>query len=144
RGVGQIAGIPALPWAYSGSGRTPPMVVSRALLVLFLLVPLARAEGEPSAQTRSLAETEALAREDLARSLRVDPADIQLVRSSPRTWPDETLGCAARKGLAEPRPLAGYEVVLGHEEERYTYRADRQGHLRRCEKPAKPIDRFGR
>jgi len=121
-----------------------PMALVPGLLALALLAPAPRDEKERPAELRSLAETETLAREDLARSLRLDAADVLVLRSSPRTWPDASLGCLARKGFEEPKAVAGYEVVLGHEEKRYTYRADRFGHLRLCDTPPKPLDRISR
>jgi hypothetical protein len=119
------------------------MAGCQALFALALLALVPGDEKGRSAEPRSLAETETMAREELARVLRVDAADVQVLRSSPRTWPDAHLGCSVRKGLEEPRPVAGYEIVLGHQEKRYTYRADRLGQLRRCDRPSRPIDRIG-
>jgi hypothetical protein len=119
-------------------------MISFPLLALVLLAPVVRDGKAAPAEPRSLAETETLARDELARSLRVEAASVRVVESAARTWPDKALGCGARKGLLEPQPVPGYEIVLGHEERRYTYRADGQGHLRRCDTPPKPIGRISR
>ena len=92
----------------------------------------------------TLAETKMLAKRDLARRLALGEGELKVLASAPRTWPDASLGCVGRKGLEEPRLVPGYEVVLGHEQKRYTYRADRHGRLRRCDATGKPLSRIGR
>ena len=112
-----------------------------------LFAPAAIGQGQsrvPDEAASSLEETERLAKQDLARRLRVPEGELTVLGSAPRTWRDRSLGCGGRKGLEEPQPVPGYEVVLGHAQKRYTYRADRQGNLRRCDTPAKPLGPISR
>jgi hypothetical protein len=101
----------------------------------------AREEGSGTAEEArgSLAATERLAKQDLARRLKVSEDELKVLSSAARTWMDSNFGCAGRKGIEEPKPVPGYEVVVGHEDRRYTYHADRQGNLRSCDRPAKPL-----
>ena len=63
------------------------------------------------------------AREDLARRLRVDPEDLEVVSVEEVTWPDGSLGCP-EPGMAYTEALVeGSKVVLGYDERVYVYHA---------------------
>jgi hypothetical protein len=115
------------------------MMVS-AICALALLAPLGpplAAPSAPGAWTRSEAEKRAKA--DAAERAKVPEADVRVVESEERTWPDEGLGCSARKGLAEPSPVPGYRIVVAAGGTRFTYHADTAGRLARCDAPKKPL-----
>ena len=63
------------------------------------------------------------AREDLARRLRVDPEELEVVSVEEVTWPDGSLGCP-EPGMTYTEALVeGSKVVLGHDERVYVYHA---------------------
>jgi len=95
----------------------------------------------PQGKALSRAETEALVTKDLASRLRVPVEDIRVVDAVDRTWPDDTLGCVARKGMKEPKPVEGFAFTLTHADKRFVYHSDRHGQFRRCDekKPLGPI-----
>ena len=82
-------------------------------------------------------------KENLAARLKVPVDQIEVVDAADRTWPDDGLGCGARKGLSEPMPVPGFAFTLAHSGTRYVYHTDRSGQFRRCnpEKPVGPIRR---
>lgn|SRR5262245_55014951 len=88
-------------------------------------------------------ETLKLVKEDLARRLKAEVREIDVVAESDETWPDSALGCSARKPLDEPVRTPGYAFTLSHRGRSYVYHADRRGNIRRCDpaKPAAPIVR---
>jgi hypothetical protein len=100
--------------------------------------------NEPAPLSRAEAETRV--KQDLATRLKVEAADIAVVETVEREWPDEGLGCRSRKGLAEPVPggVPGYEVTLAHADLKFVYHTDRKGRFVRCDKPPKPLDRISR
>ena len=91
----------------------------------------------------SRAETETRVRKDLAARLKVEAPQVGVVEASDRTWPDEGLGCVARKGLREPTPVPGFAFTLVHAGRTFVYHTDRSGRFVRCD-PKKPIDPISR
>jgi hypothetical protein len=91
----------------------------------------------------SRAAMEALVKEHLAARLKVPVDQIAVVEAADRWWPDEGLGCEARKGLHEPMPVPGFAFTLAHSGTRHVYHTDRSGHFRRCP-VRKPLGRIGR
>jgi len=91
----------------------------------------------------SRAETLKLVKDDLARRLKIDVKELQVVAESDETWPDSALGCSARKPLDEPVRTPGFAFTLSYRDRSYVYHADRRGNIRRCEttKPLTPIVR---
>jgi len=87
----------------------------------------------------SQADTEKLVKADLAKRLKLPEESLKVVEVSQRTWPDQLLGCRARRGVQEPTPVPGYLFVLEAAGMRHTYHADRQGHMARCDAPPKPL-----
>jgi hypothetical protein len=90
--------------------------------------------------TVSRTETEARVKRDLAAHLKVEESAFRVDESVDQEWPDETLGCGARKGLAEPVAVPGYAFTLVYRNQRFVYHADRRGRFVRCAPPAKPLD----
>jgi hypothetical protein len=86
----------------------------------------------------SLADTELLVIDDAAKRLDIPLDSIRVVESTERTWPDEQLGCTARR-TAEPKPVPGYLIVLDAAGTRQTYHSDRRGHISRCVIPDKEL-----
>ena len=103
------------------------------------------ARGTPMQERKALsrAEMEVLVKENLAARLKVAVDQIDVVDAAERTWPDDGLGCSARKGFSEPIPVPGFAFTLAHSSARYVYHTDRSGQFRRCppRKPVGPISR---
>lgn len=95
--------------------------------------------GGTARPERSAGQVAAQIKADLAQRLGVAADQIEVASTGERTWPDQGLGCAARKGLYEPAPTPGYIVVLVYAGQRYEYHADRAGRFLRCDAPAKPL-----
>ena len=106
--------------------------------------PAAQPTGASAARTLSASETAALAQADLAAFLGVPAAQIQISSSASRTWPDQGLGCSARKGVYEPAQIAGYEFIFSHGGATYRYHSDQHGRVVRCPDPGKPIGPIAR
>lgn len=99
------------------------------------------AVAAPTPRTR--AETLALVARDIATREKVAVEQVRVLEQHDRTWEDEDLGCPARKGLREPRPVPGYAFIVEVGERRFEYHADRMGRIKRCP-PAKPRSPAGR
>jgi hypothetical protein len=65
--------------------------------------------------------------------------DLRVLSADERTWPDQHLGCAARRGLAEPEPTPGYRFVVEADGMRQSYHTDRAGRIMRCPAVGKPL-----
>jgi len=65
-----------------------------------------------------------LAKEDLAKQLRIDASTIRVAGMQPQNWPDSTLGCAQHSENIQPGPIPGYRISLRHDKRVYTYHAD--------------------
>ena len=77
---------------------------------------------------------------DAASQEAVTTDHVRVVEEHDRVWPDDDLGCVARKGLLEPSSIPGYAFVLDVDGRRFEYHADRAGRFKRCP-PAKPRTR---
>lgn len=84
-------------------------------------------------------QTELKVREDVARRLRLPVAEVRIVESAPRIWPDRGLGCVARRGVFEPMDVPGFRVVAEARSRRFIYHTDRYGRLMRCPSAPKPL-----
>ncbi len=85
-----------------------------------------------AAKLHTIDQTETLVKAALAAELKVPVAAITVVQREERRWPDAAFGCAPRKGVFEPVPTAGFAFTLEHAGQRYTFRTDRYGTVRRC------------
>ncbi len=61
--------------------------------------------------TKAKAATE-LARNQLARELQMDVANIEALTTEPHTWPDSSLGCGKPGAMAAQVITSGYAVLL--------------------------------
>jgi hypothetical protein len=77
-------------------------------------------------------------RQAAAVRLGLPAADLRVVSSDERTWPDRSLGCG-RRGLTEPEPTPGYAFVLDVDGRPQTYHTDRTGRIVRCPAAGKPL-----
>jgi hypothetical protein len=77
----------------------------------------------PRARATQLPRLEALAREDLASKLGVNPEEVRVVRRVPTQWTLAELECrdATDTGQAKVR---GYKLYLRHRRQQYTYHTD--------------------
>jgi hypothetical protein len=98
-------------------------------------------DSEPVVEL-SQAQTELKVREDVARRFRLPVAEVRVVESASRTWPDRGLGCAARRGVFEPMEVPGFRIVAEAGSRRFVYHTDRSGRLVRCPTTSKPLDRI--
>ena len=89
------------------------------------------------ALTRS--EMEERVRKEAAVRLGVSAGDLRVAAWDERTWPDRHLGCAARRGLAEPEPTPGYLFVLDADGRRQAYHTDRAGRILYCPSASKRL-----
>jgi hypothetical protein len=81
---------------------------------------------------------------DASRKLGVAFDKVRVLQVAERTWPDERLGCSARKLAVEPAPIPGFRIVARARATRLTYHTDRTGRVLRCAVPtrrSKPIVR---
>jgi hypothetical protein len=76
----------------------------------------------------------AAARAELAEELRIDAAEIALVRSEAVDWQDTSLGCAERGKTYDQIVSPGYRIILAVGENRYEYHTDQQRKIR-CDVP---------
>ena len=90
-------------------------------------------------------EMEVRVRIDAARRLRVAFENVRVLQVAEQTWPDERLGCSARKLTVDPVPTPGFRIVARAKTTRLTYHTDRRaGRVLRCAvsaKRSKPIVR---
>lgn len=77
-------------------------------------------------------EMEVRVRIDVARRLRVAFENVRVLQVAERTWPDERLGCSARKGAVDPDPTPGFRIVVRAKAARLIYHTDRAGRVLRC------------
>jgi hypothetical protein len=82
-------------------------------------------------------EMEVRVRIDASRKLGVAFDKVRVLQVAERTWPDERLGCSARKPVADPAPIPGFRIVARTKATRLTYHTDRTGRVLRCAVPAK-------
>lgn len=115
---------------------------SRVFLIAFalLLAGVVRGGNEDgTGEEVSQPETESRVKNALAKRLEVDVAAVAIVKTESRTWPDQFLGCMARRGLTDSFPVEGYRVELAVGERHYVYHTDRKGRFIPCDKPKKPL-----
>ena len=114
---------------------------SRLFLIAFalLLAGVVRGGKEDGTGEVSQPETESRVKNALAKRLNVDVDAVAIVKTEPRTWPDQLIGCMARRGLTDSFPVEGYRVELAVGERRYVYHTDRKGRFIPCDKPKKPL-----
>ena len=118
--------------------RTSGDVAAHTLAAVILgAATLAATPGVVPALTRS--EIEDRVRKEAAVRLGVRADDLRISSWDERTWPDRHLGCAARRGLAEPEPTPGYLFVLDAEGQRQAYHTDRAGRIVYCPFAAKRL-----
>jgi hypothetical protein len=122
------AATPAAPAAptvegYPGPGTPFPTLPAVAYPLPGAAYPL------PAAPTVAVSGPEealvAQATSDLAQRAGVDPASIQLIESSPQSWPDASLGCQQEGQLYAQVVTDGYRLVLEAGGQRYAYHTDR-------------------
>ena len=97
----------------------------------------AAAPSAVPALTRS--EMEDRVRKDAAVRLGVSEDGLRVAAWDERTWPDRQLGCAARRGLAEPEPTPGYLFILDADGRRQAYHTDRTGRILFCPSSARRL-----
>ena len=102
-----------------------------------ILIALGQAPAAGRELTRT--ETESRARRDLTVRLGVPAPDVRVVTSESRTWPDQRLGCVARRGVEEPAAVPGYRIVLDADGKRYTYHTDLTGRIVHCDESRKRL-----
>ncbi len=74
-----------------------------------------------------------LAREDLAKELKVAPQKIQTKSVQPKEWPDAGLGCPEPGRMYAQMITPGFEIVLEAKGRKYTYHSD-QKRVVRCDR----------
>ncbi|NJN30527.1 MAG: hypothetical protein HC824_08930 [Synechococcales cyanobacterium RM1_1_8] len=70
---------------------------------------------------------------DLAQRLNVAPASIQILATTPVTWPDQCLGLARPNQRCRGGELPGWRIELASAQQYWTYRSDRSGKQFRLE-----------
>jgi hypothetical protein len=83
-------------------------------------------------------EMEVRVRIDASRKLGVAFDKVRVLQVAEQTWPDERLGCSARKLAVDPVSTPGFRIVATAKTTRLTYHTDRRaGRVLRCAVPAK-------
>ena len=121
-------------------------VVSASLLSFLFALYAALVPGgtRPRVQPELMSqhEMEVRVRIDAARNLKVEFDDVGVLETTAQTWPDERLGCSARKGevtiAVEPEPTPGFRILVRAKTSRLTYHTDRAGRVLRCANSANP------
>jgi hypothetical protein len=72
-----------------------------------------------------------VARNDLAKQLGVDAAQIRIAGMKPQTWTDSAMECPVAGETVKPGPLQGYKLSLRYQQRVYTYHTDLVG-VRAC------------
>lgn len=85
------------------------------------------------------AATEA-AREDLAASEGVDPADVEVVEAGPVTWSDGSLGCPEEGMMYTQALVPGYRILLALDGAEVAYHGADDAPPARCDDPQPPSD----
>jgi hypothetical protein len=80
-----------------------------------------RNAGLPLRNLNALAD---VAKEDLAKKLRVPAGSIKTANFSAVTWPDTSMGCAVQGETLEQRATKGYRIALEANGRAYTYHTD--------------------
>lgn len=110
------------PYAVHVSGENT-VVCEKAGLVRRDQSPGVRAEGIDVLMER--------ARQDLAKRLAADPAQIRLDGVKGQQWPDSSLGCPLADEEVVPGPVNGLVLALRYRERLFLYHTDRKS-LRPC------------
>lgn len=125
-----------LPIALPPGARAERSATSAATIAEATIMP----EETPSGPAIAAADIAAQVQADIAAYLRVTPGEIQVLSTEHRIWPDRGLGCVARKGVAEPERIPGYEIIVAYGGVHYTYHSDEFGRIIRCPNMVKPLD----
>lgn len=83
-----------------------------------------------TAQTRSNVLSQALVqqvRRDLASRLNVTLGQLQVIETTPQTWPDRCLGLARPNERCMGGATKGWQIQLASPQQQWTYRTDRSG-----------------
>jgi hypothetical protein len=122
-----------------------PLIRVLTMVTVAVLGTAALAAQDKTADAKELsqAETEVRVKNDMAKRVGLRPEDARIAESSARIWPDAGLGCNARRGLFEPAPVPGFEIVAEAGGRRFVYHTDRHGRLLRCSTPGLPERRGG-
>jgi hypothetical protein len=93
-----------------------------------------RIKAQPELMSQQ--EMEVRVRIDAARRHRVAFENVRVLQVTEQRWPDERLGCSARKLAADPVSTPGFRIVARAKATRMTYHTDRTGRVLRCAVPA--------
>lgn len=116
----------------SGARKDPADAGSKKLEVLERV---RRVAGEPASGEVPDALLEKIIA-DLARKIDAEPAHIEVLHAESLTWNDGSLGCGVPGRVYTQALVPGYRVILGHEGQRFDYRAAERGFFMLCERPA--------
>jgi hypothetical protein len=91
-----------------------------------------RVRAQPELMSQQ--EMEVRVRIEASRTNKVDFEEVTVLETTGQTWPDEGLGCHARKGEAEAeaKPTQGFRIVAKVKTKRLTYHTDRAGRVVTC------------
>jgi hypothetical protein len=78
-----------------------------------------------------------LARADLAKRLKVDDLQIEIVGAKPATWPNAGLGCPDPGRTYRDEVIAGLVIELTHRDKTYRYHSDMSSQIVYCPDKAK-------
>jgi hypothetical protein len=98
-------------------------------------------ESNPAATPDpALERLTALAREDLARRLALDPGRIHLIEAEATTWPDTSLGCPQPGVAYAPMATPGFRLLLEALGQTYACHTDTGQHVVLCGSVGLPND----
>lgn len=73
-----------------------------------------------------------LAKKDLADRLKIDPGEIELVKTAEAVWPNAALGCPSPGKVYAQGKVPGYQIRLKAGGVEYVYNTDRVGQALLC------------
>lgn len=99
-------------------------------------------QGDNSPMTPSAPGLQGLiekAKADLVQRLSISITKISLLEATEVIWPDSSLGCS-QTGMASAQVLTpGYLILLGYNNNKYEYHANKGTYVTYCLNPAPPI-----
>ncbi|WP_071592312.1 hypothetical protein [Pseudanabaena sp. PCC 6802] len=114
-----------------------PGLLCTSLLWLGLVMPaqIGTAIAQPPPPKKVLpAQVANAVRQDLAKKTKIAPGLFKVKDSSPQTWQDGCLGLAKPDEFCTMALVPGWQVVMSHGNQTWTYRTDSSGRAVRLEK----------
>ncbi len=110
-----------------------PIAATKADASLSLLNFLISNETIAMSQVALPKEIEAEIRQNLARRTKLKANQFEIKQATPQTWADGCLGLGTANELCTQALVSGWRVVMGYQQQTWTYRTDDTGRSLRLE-----------